>query len=57
MVDIRNYPKVIDAINAVINSRGLAEVKIEPKGIAVVEQKRYVMITEPTTNVRKETGK
>lgn len=43
MTDIRNYPKVIDAINAIINSKGLAEVKIEPKGIAVVEQKRTVV--------------
>ena len=48
MIDIRDYPEVIDAINAVINSRGLAEVKIEQKGIAVVEQKRTIItIVEP----------
>ena len=43
MTDIRDYPAVLDAINAIINSKGLAEVKIEPKGLAVVEQKRTVV--------------
>lgn len=43
MTDIRDYPKILDAINAIINSKGLAEVKIEPKGITVVEQKRNVI--------------
>ena len=43
MTDIRDYPKVIDSINAVINSKGIAEVKIEQSGVVVVEQKRYVI--------------
>lgn len=39
-IDIRNYPDRIDEINAVLNNKGIAEVKIERSGPVVVEIKR-----------------
>ena len=53
MTDIRNYPKVIETINALINAKGIAEVKIEKsidgEKIVVVEQKRYVVMSRSLT--------
>lgn len=46
MIDIRDYPKTIDALNAILNGKNIAEVKSEPKGIAVVEIKRQVKSIE-----------
>ena len=46
MIDIRDYPATMDAINAVINAKNIAEIKREPKGIAVVEIKRQVKSIE-----------
>ena len=45
-IDIRDYPLTIEAINATLNSKNIAEVKLEPKGIAVVEIKRQVKSIE-----------
>lgn len=44
MVDIRELPDVIQAINTTINNREIAEVKIEPKGVSVVTIHRAVKI-------------
>lgn len=46
MLDIRNMPGVIDAINAIINNREIAEVKLEPKGVSVVAIHRAVKTIE-----------
>ena len=37
LLDIRTMPKVLDAINAIINNKGIAEVRSECTGIAVIE--------------------
>ena len=53
MIDIRDYPEVIDAINAVINNRSIAEIKTEKRmedgrqTVIVVEQSRRIMIRKP----------
>ena len=46
MIDVREYPETIDAINAALNSKEIAEIKIEPKGIAVVVVRRTVKSIE-----------
>ena len=46
MIDIKDYPETIAAINAILNGKNIAEVKTEPKGIAVVEIKRQVKSIE-----------
>jgi len=43
MTDIRKYPNVIDAINAVLNAEGIAEVKWEKSGLTVVQIKRTLV--------------
>ena len=43
MTDIRNYPKILDAINAVLNAEGIAEVKWEKTGLTVVQIKRTLV--------------
>lgn len=40
MVDVRKNTIAIEAINAILSNDGIAEVKIEKGGIAVVEIKR-----------------
>lgn len=48
MIDIRQYPELLHTINAIINNKGVAEVKCEEwkdgKKILVVEQNRTVRI-------------
>ena len=39
-IDIRQMPDVCDKINAVLNNRGIVELKQESTGITVVEIKR-----------------
>ena len=46
MIDVREYPETIAAINAALNSKEIAEIKIEPKGIAVVVVRRTVKSIE-----------
>ena len=46
MIDVRDFPATLDAINACLNAKNIAEVKREPKGIAVVEIKRQVKSIE-----------
>ena len=48
MIDIKNSPQTIEAINAILNAKNIAEVKIEPKGVAVIEIKRQVKSIEKT---------
>lgn len=43
MTDIRKHPKIIDAINAVLNAEGIAEVKWEKSGLTVVQIKRTLV--------------
>ena len=45
-IDIRNYEDTLDAINAILNSKEICEIKLEPKGIAVVQIKRQVKSVE-----------
>ena len=49
-MDIREYPEVIDALNAIIANRGAAEVKLEGKDslrLVVVEVARKVKKQAP----------
>lgn len=48
MIDIKNSPQTLEAINAILNAKNIAEVKIEPKGVAVIEIKRQVKSIEKT---------
>ena len=43
MTDIRKYPQIIEAINAVLNAEGIAEVKREKNGLTVVQIKRTLV--------------
>ena len=47
-MDIREYPEVVDAINAIITNKGVAEIKLEKKDtIVVVETSRQVKNMTP----------
>lgn len=47
-MDIRDYPEVVDTINAIITNKGVAEVKVErKKEIVVVETTRQVKTMTP----------
>lgn len=39
-IDIRKDPAAIEAINAILNSKGIAEIKTERGNLAVVEIRR-----------------
>lgn len=41
MIDIRDYPGVLDTLNQIINSGKEASVKIEYNGISVAEHRRF----------------
>lgn len=43
MTDIRKYQHIIDAINAILDSEGIAEVKWEKTGLTVVQIKRTLV--------------
>ena len=43
MRDIRKCPQILDAINAVLNAEGIAEVKREKSGLTVVQIKRTLV--------------
>lgn len=51
MIDIRTMPEVIDAINAVLNNKSIAEIKTEKwrsgEKVTVVEQARTVKMVYP----------
>ena len=50
VIDIRQYPDLLHTINAIINNRGVAEVKVEEwkdgDRILVVEQNRSVRVVD-----------
>lgn len=48
-IDIRNHDEAINAINAALANKSIVEVKLEPKGVAVVEIKRTVKSISPAT--------
>lgn len=53
MIDIRDYPEVIEIINGIINNRGTAEIKNERRqgetNLVVVEITRAVKTKKPNT--------
>ena len=50
MIDIRKHPEIIEAINAVLNAEGIAEVKRERTGLTVVQIKRTLITPRKETN-------
>ena len=44
-LDIRDNPELIEIINSIINNHGIAEIKKERDGIAVVEITRKLRTT------------
>lgn len=49
MIDIRRNDEAVEAINAILNNHGIAEVKIEGKNVVptVVEIKRTLKTKKP----------
>lgn len=51
MIDIKNHPEVLEAMNAILNNGGVCEVKREKwkagEKIVVVEQTRAVKLVYP----------
>ena len=45
-IDVRDIPEVIEAINAILNNKGIAEIKKERDGVAVVEITRKLRTTK-----------
>ena len=39
-IDLAKHPEIIALINAIINDKGICEIKIERRGVTVVEIKR-----------------
>ena len=50
MVDLRKYPKIIKIINEALNYGAIVEIKVERKGISVVEISRKVKAIETITS-------
>lgn len=50
MVNIEDHPEVVKAVNAILNNKGAAEIKLERNGkeIVVVEPTRTVKFREAT---------
>lgn len=40
MIDIKDNPHIIELINGILNNKGICEVKVESKGVVVVEIQR-----------------
>lgn len=49
LLDVRNMPDVVSAINAILNNKGIAEIKQEKASVTVVEIKRTLKTTKPNT--------
>ncbi len=45
-LDIRDNPEIIEIINSIVNNHGIAEIKKERDGIAVVEINRKLRTTK-----------
>jgi len=55
-MQIEEYGKVIETINAIINNKGIAEIKIEhEKRLVVVEVGRSIRCSEPIKDVENGT--
>lgn len=54
MIDIRDYPEVIDCLNSIINNKGTAEIKNEARkdnvNLVVVEISRAVKTKKLNNN-------
>ncbi len=53
MIDIRDYPEAVEAVNAIVSNGGAAEIKIErsKERLVVVELSRQVKKTTPVKKV------
>ena len=48
LLDVREMPEVVENINAILNNKGIAEIKQEGKnGVVVVEIKRTLKTPKP----------
>jgi hypothetical protein len=47
LLDVREMPDVIVTLNAILNNKGIAELKQEKNGITVVEIKRTLKTPKP----------
>lgn len=47
MIDINDHPKIIQKINEALNYGTIVELKVEKKGVSVVEITRRVRAIEP----------
>lgn len=45
-INITDYPEIIETINAILNNKGIAEIKQERRGISVVEIRRTLKTTK-----------
>lgn len=54
MIDIRQHPELLRVVNAILNNKGVAEIKVEEwkdgERLLVVEQKRSVRRAEHVNN-------
>lgn len=50
LIDIRNHNEALNALNAILNNKGIAEIKQERHGLSVVEIKRTLKTSKP--NIR-----
>jgi transcriptional antiterminator len=48
LIDIRNNPLILETINAILNNKGIAEIKSEKNGLCVVEIKRTLKTQKNT---------
>ena len=48
LIDIAQHPKILKVINEALNFGAIVEVKVEKKGISVVDITRKVRLIEPT---------
>nr|DAE12287.1 MAG TPA: hypothetical protein [Siphoviridae sp. ctMgg26] len=46
-MDVREHGEIISAINAILNNKGIAEVKQEKNGLSVVEIRRTLKTSKP----------
>lgn len=54
MIDVRQHPEILRVVNAILNNKGVAEIKVEEwkdgERILVVEQKRSVRLADHVRN-------
>lgn len=52
LLDVKEMPNVVNAVNAILNNKGIAEIKQEKGGVCVVEIKRTVKTPKPSVERR-----